>query len=116
MKYPRDITQLVNQITETPGVHRAFILKLGGSRLSPVVVWPNKFKATEPIILNENHFLFAEGEWYLQRDGDQNVIPALNLIRAQTGLAPLSGVAEMMGGSLNRDGLWSGDIQFGFTD
>jgi len=116
MKYPRDITQLVNDLAETPGVQKVFLIRFESGQLSIVSVWPSRFKADSVIMLHENHFLKIEGEWPIALLSIGDATGFLNESRKSAGLAPLAAMAEIGDGSCIRSGFWSGDMLIGFTD
>jgi hypothetical protein len=118
MKYPVDITNLVTDLAETPGVHAVEVRRVDFDRLLTASLWPSKYRATEQILLHENHCLFVEGEWQIPDDQmfPKDFLPLLNALRKDAGLDPIYCIAESFTGTYKRTRVWSGYIQIGFPD
>jgi hypothetical protein len=120
VKYPRDITQIIELLAETPGVQRVIVVRVDGDRLATCAVFPSRSRLTSPVLLLEGECLKIEGEWEingLPQDG--NLVDFLNQLRESVGQKGIVGhVAELGEGEVNLHNRkqWSGDMLIGFTD
>jgi hypothetical protein len=117
-RYPKEITQLVADLAQTPGVARVLIRESTDSRLKPIQVWPSRFKPDSAIYVGKNEYVHVEGEWSSDTYGlgQCDMAEFLNYLRERAGLKTIRIKAERTNGKLSafdEDGpcnRWEGDI------